>query len=159
MPKLPTLVEIQNNIREKVMAENLIKQGNGDNQQLFNAMAIVPEHNIWKTVTWIHENILPKVKLHRGENSEEYKNYVQIRDSLLWAIYILNKNERTLLQLQNSRFMEQLYREKMMLFEKELLKYATAEELINTETLSAYQNTILKQAVDMLNEKSNKKEP
>jgi hypothetical protein len=150
MAKLPSLQQIRESIRSKVMLDNLAKQSNGDEKPLFNAMAIVPENDMWLKIQWLHEFILPKVELQHGSDSKQYKNFVGVRDAVIWAMYILSAYERQALQIGNDKMLLEMYREKANSLERELLKYRTAEQMLSDDSMKDYREVVLKRAISML---------
>ena len=147
--KLESLPKIQEKIRQKVMAENLLTA-----KELSNALAAVPAMRIWADIQHVYHNVLPAIEKKTGVDSEQYKIFRGIVDSLIWAMHILTKYEQQILKIGNLQFENQLLREKLSLTERELLNYTTVEQLIKTDTLQDYAKAILKQAENMLNEKT-----
>jgi len=154
MAKLQTLEQIRENIRGKVFVDNLVKQSNGNKQKLFNAMAIVPETKIWNLVQWMHEVILPKIAVARGEDSVEFGNYTAIRDALIMAMYISGAYERQLLQHGHLQLENQLLRERVVIAERELQRFTTVEELAIKDGIQVYQDSLIQRALNMLSDDS-----
>jgi len=153
MSRLPSLQQIRENVRAAIMRDNLVKQSNGDEKPLFNAMAIVPENDMWNKVQWLHEIILPQIEKTRGAESKEYKNFLAVRDAVIWAMYILGAYERQALQIGNDRMLIEIWRSKAITFEQELLKYRTAEQLLSDDTMKDYRAAVLQRAISLLDEK------
>jgi hypothetical protein len=151
--KLPTLNAIRENVRAQIMRDNLVKQSNGDDKPLFNAMAIVPEFDMWNLVQWLHEKILPQIEKNKGLESSDYKSFTAVRDAVIWSMYILSAYERQALQIGNDKMLLETYRQKAGQLEQELLKYRTAEQIIADDTIRDYRETVLQRALSMLNEK------
>lgn len=154
MSKLQTLQAIRDTIRGNIKAEKLAKQSAGNTEPLHNAIAIVPESTMWALVQWLHEVILPKVALHRGEESEEYKNYTGVRDAVIWSLYIANRYENLLLQAQRDRQLLGYYIDKNSFLENQLQKYTTVEQLISDETAKDLRASIVSHAIEILNQKT-----
>lgn len=149
--KLHSLQSIRDTIRGNIMAENVAKQANGDDKKLHNALAMVPESEMWRLVTWLHEILLPKVALHRGADSDEYKNYVAIRDAVIWAMYISQQYEKVLVQRGQDRQLLGYYVKQNAYFESELLKYTTAENIFSADAAAVFADTLVSKAIDILN--------
>lgn len=152
--KIPSLQSIQDTIRGNLLAENLVKQTNGNRQGLHNGIAIVPESTMWRLVQWIHEIILPKVLASRGADSDEYKNYVGTRDAVIWALYIAGQYEKLLVRNQRDRQLLGYYAEQNAKLEQELTKYATIEQFISNDSVDMYRQSIISKAIDLLNQKT-----
>ncbi len=152
MPPLPNLQKIRETIRE-TMAANLVKQSNGDTQPLHNTLAAVPESAMWSLVTWLHEEILPKVLLHRGADSIEYLNYVAVRDAVIWSLVIMQQYENVLMKRGRDRQLLKYYIEENAKLESELQKYTTIEQLISNDAIAAFRQSIVSKAVGILNTK------
>jgi hypothetical protein len=150
MAKIPNLQQIRDTIRGNIMSENIGKQSNGNTQQLHNATAIVPESTMWRLVTWLHEVHLPKVAHHRGINSEEYKNYVAIRDAVIWSLHISQQYEKVLMQRGRDRQLLGYYIEQNAKLEAELQKYTTIEQLISNDAIDMYRQSIVSKALDII---------
>lgn len=151
--RLPTLNQIRENVRTKIMRDNLVKQSNGDDKPLFNAMAIVPEVDMWNLVQWLHEYILPQIEKNKGIDSKDYKNFTGVRDAVIWSMYIISAYERQALQIGNDKMLLETYRQKAGQLEQELLKYRTAEQIIADDTIRDYREAVLQRAMSLLNEK------
>lgn len=158
MAKLPSLQKIQDTIRGNIMAENMAKQSNGNKQPLHNAMAMVPESTMWRLITWLHEELLPKVLIHRGEGSIEYKNHVAIRDAVIWALYIGQQYEQLLAKVQRDRQLLGYYVEQNGKLEQELHRYIAIEQLITNDSVEMYRQSIVSKAIDILNQKTKQNE-
>jgi hypothetical protein len=152
MSKLPTLEKIKEGIRYQTALQNVTAQSNGDSKALHNAMAVVPEGEMWRMVQWLHEIILPKVAEFRGVDSVEYKNYCTVRDSVIWSMYVMQMHERLLQGVGRNKQMLDFFRERAVFYENELLKYTTAEQLLQGEALQAYRVGIVANALSLLEE-------
>ena len=113
-------------------------------------MNVVPGNEMLTSAQWLQNVLLPTIEKQKGKEDETYKEFRKIMDSLLWAVYTLNKHERVQLQLLNSQFTETMYREKCLLLEKELQRYEVVEELMQLDLMKKYQEKILSTASDLL---------
>lgn len=127
-----------------------MSSGLAEKKDLQDALAVVPAAKMWNDVQYLYNTLLPALEKTNGKDSKEWVLFRGIVDSLLWAVYTMNKYEKLLLQYSNSRFLEQCYRDKMLLYESELLRYQTAEDLIKTDSYKDYADAIMKQAEAML---------
>lgn len=145
-------------IRQAVMADNLARQSNGEPDPLENAMRAVPETAMWELLQWLHEVLLPGIEKSKGTDNQNYKNFAKARDCVIWSMYILQKYERNLMQLQNERMLTEMYREKAELYQSELLKYESVEQLNTHETIQAYRDAVVNRAKKILGESKAAKE-
>lgn len=150
MARLPSLEKIRDNVRASIMRENLAKQSNGDEKPLFNALAIVPEFDMWNRVQWLHEVILPQIEKNKGADSIEYRNFTAVRDAVIWAMYIMSAYEKQALQIGNDKMLLEIWRSKAQEYEQQLLQYKTAEQIISGETIKDYREAVLQRALSML---------
>lgn len=150
--KIPSLQAINETVRQ-VMVDNLAAQSGGSSKQLYNALEMVNQSAMWQQVQWMHEIILPKVLQNRGVDSIEYKNYVGIRNSLIWSMLILQQYERVLMQIGQERQKLDYYIKQNAWFEQELTKYRTVEQLFGTEALQHIKDGIINRALDLLDSK------
>jgi len=153
--KIPNLQQIRETIQGQIVAESLVNQSNGDTQQLHNGMAVVPESTMWRLLTWLQDELLPKIEQHRGKDSDEYKNHVGIRDAVIWSLYIAGQYENLLAKNTRDRQLLGYYVDANARLEKELLKYTTIEELLTSDAIEVFKQSIVSRALDIL---SNKKE-
>lgn len=150
MAKLQTLEKIRDKIRSEVMAKNLAEESNGDTKPLFNAMRIVPENRLLQLVQWVHEVILPKVLHSRGADSVEFQNYTELRDAVIWALYISDAYERQISKIAHLQLENGILRERVVLAEREAMKYTTVEQMVNAESVEMYRSAIVQRALSML---------
>jgi len=151
--KIPNLQKIRETIQGQIIAESLAGQSNGNTQQLHNGMAVVPESTLWALVQWMQEVQLPKIEQHRGKDSIEYKNYTGIRDAVIWSLYIAGQYENLLAKNTRDRQLLGYYVEANARLEKELLKYTTIEELLTSDAIEVFKQSIVSRALDILNVK------
>ncbi len=139
------------------MAENLGKQSNGESRPLYNGMDIVPVSEMWNLVIWMHEERLPKIAKAVGAESAEYKNYVCIRDALIWSLYIGSAYEQLLNRYGKQKQMLDYFKQQNASLEKDLLRYATADGLVSSESIDLYRQSIVSKALELLEQKSQQK--
>lgn len=147
MPAIPKLEKIREEIQNKMIADNVNQQSNGNDKPLHNGLAVVPESEIILSMQWLQNSFLPEVEKVRGVDNAQYKKFVRVLDAIAWSMYIMRKYERKIYDLHNANFLMTAYRERLAVLEQRLLKYETAEDLMNAEQLKDYQDAIVKQAL------------
>ncbi len=140
---MKSLEQIRNEVREKVMAENLANQSSGERKKLVDALAIVPQKKMLDDAQYLLNDLLPRIKSNKGETSHEHKFFRGLVDTIMWALFIQSRYENLLTKYQQVQFLSVMYRQKMDLAETELQKYMTTEDLIRADVLNDYRNTIL----------------
>lgn len=154
MSTSPSLQKVRNQVREKVVAQNLAEQSNGSQKKLIDGIAIIPERKLLDDAQYLLNDLLPRILNSKGEASQEYKFFRGLVDSLTYCLKMRSMYETLLARFQREQFMGVIYREKAELYEAELLKYKTVEDLIQAEVMNDYRNAILQQAEVMLKELS-----
>lgn len=144
------LQKIKDTITGDIVSQNLAKQSNGNEQRLRNGLAVVPETDMLRLMQWMHEIFLPKVEALRGADNEEFKNFIRMRDSIVWALHILEQYNRQL--LKNTKDLQLLgyYVNHCAFLETELQRYTTAELLLQNGAVEFYRGTCVAQAFNIL---------
>ena len=124
-----------------------------EQQKLYKGIRDVPAKQIFEQVQYLDQVMLPKIAEKRGVESEDYKFYKSVADSLLWAIHIIDRYEflqtRYLTACMQSAFWQDLN----VKYEKELSKYTTLEDLMFTSSLDAYNESVKQRAETLKKEK------
>jgi hypothetical protein len=98
----------------------------------------VPVRKMMDAIQYIDKNLLPAVKKKSGDKSADYEFFVEVRDMLIWGIMICDRYDALEGRLVRKRIEAALYKEWMELYEKELTKYTTLEDLFLTGALDIY---------------------
>lgn len=109
----------------------------------------VPVKKILDAIQYLDSNLLPAVKKRSGDKSADYEFFVGVRDMLIWSIIIVDRYDALEGRHVRKRIEAALYKEWMELYEKELQKYTTLEDLLLTDALNIYAKGI-KNRVDEL---------
>lgn len=157
MPKLESLQKIREMIREQ-MAANMAAQSSGNPTPLHNALTMINQNTMWRLTQWVHDIILPKIAQSRGAETQDYTNYSEIRDSLIWSMYILQQYEEVLTRYGRQRQLLRYYQKENARMENELLKYAAVEQLASNEAAAMYMQSIVKRAINLMESKPNNNE-
>ena len=145
--------KILNDLHKQVIAANLTAQSNGDTKTLINGLAVVPEGMTWRVVQRLHNEVLPKIKMHRGESDVEYTFYTDVQDSLIWSMYISQCYENLLMKNSKQKQLLDFFQGKAAELEKELLKHYTAAEILSQDAMEAYRKAIVTQAISLMETK------
>jgi hypothetical protein len=109
----------------------------------------VPVRKMMDAIQYIDKNLLPAVKKKGGDKSADVEFFTGVRDMLIWAILITDRYDAQEGKLVRKKIEAALYKEWMELYEKELTKYCTLEDLLLTDALNIYAQGV-KNRVDAL---------
>jgi hypothetical protein len=116
-----------------------------------DGMNSVPVKKILDAVQYIDKNLLPAVKKKGGEKGADYEFFVGVRDMLIWSIIICDRYDALENKWVRKRIEAALYKEWMELYEKELTKYTTLEDLCLTDALNIYAQGIKNRVEEIKN--------
>lgn len=148
------LNKIRSEVHKQVIAENLARQSNGDASTLHNGLVVVPEGLAWRSIQRLHNEVLPKIKLHRGEQDVEYLFYIGVRNALIWSTYIQQCYENLLMRYSKQAQYLEFFQGKAGELERELLKHYTAAEILSADAMQVYRAGIVAQALTLLETKN-----
>jgi hypothetical protein len=120
------------------ITRNLTTMTQTEQRRLKDGLESMPVHRIIGNAQYIENNILPQVQAKHGIESQQYKQFKGVLDSLVWCLHILNLQDRLLYQYSNEKLMCEFYREKTLFYERELQRYTTQEELLMGETMAKF---------------------
>jgi hypothetical protein len=126
---------------------------NGKREKLVRGMKEVPVSRMIDAVNYIDKNLLPAIKKKSGEKSADYEFFKEVIDHLLWAVVIVDRYEALEGRWVHQKLEIQLLREYTEMYEKELQKYTTVEDLLLSSTLDLYADRVKQQAADRLQNK------
>lgn len=98
----------------------------------------VPVRKMMDAIQYLDKNLMPAVKKKGGDKSADFEFFTGLRDLLIWAILITDRYDALEGRLVRKRIEAALYKEWMELYEKELTKYTTLEDLFLTDALNIY---------------------
>jgi hypothetical protein len=128
--------------------ENLELQG-----RIARGMNDVPVARIYEQFQFIENSVLPAIEAKHGKQSEQYKTYKAVLNTLLWCITVIDRDERNRRDLVHFRTLLQFYIERCEHLETELQKYTSLEDLLLSQTLETYSTAIKKRCADLLTKK------
>lgn len=138
-------------LRQKVMAENIAKQSAADTNKLIDALEIVPQHKMLEDAQYLMNDLVPRIQRSKGEDSAEYKFFRGLIDTIMWSIFIMERYENLLQKFQHTELLSEIYKGRMDLAERELLKYTTIEDLTRSNAIKDFQEAIMKRSEDWVN--------
>ena len=93
----------------------------------------IPLKKFYEQAEYIEHVMLPKVETARGKNSADYKFFVEVYRSLVYAVMIVDRGDRLIRQCQHLRQFNTFLQERADLAERELSKYTAMEDLLLTD--------------------------
>jgi hypothetical protein len=144
---------------EKLKADILLKSSlediekNPELQHIRAEMERMPVNKMINAVNYMDSNILPAIEKRGGKESADYKFFAQVCDLLLWAIVLHDRFKLLERKWTDQKIDLIILRERMTLYEQELNKYATVEDLWLTEGLDHIAKGIKARAEAILNRK------
>lgn len=144
-------------LRQKVMAENLAKESAGETRKLVDALELVPQKKMLNDAQYLLNDLLPRIVQKHGDKSEEYKFFRGLVDTIMWSLFIMGRYENMLQKLQHIQLLAEIYKSRMELAERELLNYTTVEDLTLADTLKDIQASVLKRGEQWVNDLTEKK--
>jgi hypothetical protein len=142
---------------EQIKADLLYKDSldaiaKGDRDKLAtDGLKGVPVRKMIDAVQYIDKNLLPAVKKKGGEKSADYEFFTGVRDMLIWAVIICDRYDAVEGRLVRKKIEAALYKEWMELYEREITKYCTLEDLLLTDSLNIYAQGIKNRVDDLKN--------
>ena len=136
-------MSFNNETVKQVIAENLTKS---PSEKLHDGLQHIPEKRILDCLQIVHHQYLPKVKASRGENHADTIFFTEIRDSLIWALNILDRYHNLSLNYSNIKMLSEFQANRIRLLEKEQAKYEALEDIEVNGTLESYRNVVIHKA-------------
>jgi hypothetical protein len=131
-----TLEQIKADLLYKSSLDAIVK-GERD-KKTTEGMRDVPVRKMIDAIQYIDKNLLPAVKKKGGDKSADVEFFEGVRDMLIWAILITDRYDVLEGKLVRKKIEAALYKEWMELYEKELTKYTTLEDLLLSDALNIY---------------------
>jgi hypothetical protein len=113
----------------------------------------IPARRFMDQAQYVENKILPLIEKREGKESVQYKYFQEIFDSLLYSIMVKDREGNLLNKLQQLQQINIILTERLAFCEKELLKYATMEDLYLTEAHIHIANGVKQRAEDLLTKK------
>jgi|SRR5580698_2566368 hypothetical protein len=148
---------------EQLKADLLLKASlddvgkNKELQTIRQRLDELPANKMINAVNYLDSNILPAIKKRAGDASADYKFFQEVCDLLLWALIVHDRYKTLERRYVDKTVDAELLRERVTLYEEELNKYTTMEDLWLTEGLEYVRRGIAGRAEAILNRRTGKK--
>lgn len=148
--RIPSLEEIKHEVQSRIISENLANSEDG--RKLYSGMAAVPENKMWHDAQYLINDLLPRIEKGKGADSAEYKFFRGLLETIVWCLNIRQWHDKLQLAYNHEKLLRGIYQEKAELYESELLKYKTVEELTRAEALEEFRKAVLTRSEDFMKE-------
>lgn len=137
-------------LQMKAISRNLSELSLEEQQKLSDGLQNVPIKQMLDQIQYMENIMLPKIKANRGENSEDYKFYSGLCNSLLWACLIHDRYDALQTRATGLQIQNEFLRERLATAEKTLDRWYAAEDIIMNKTLNQYSAAISRRAEELL---------
>jgi hypothetical protein len=144
-----TIEQLKADLLYKDSLDSLAK-GERD-KRVADGMKDVPVRKMVDAIQYIDKNLLPAVKKKSSDKSADFIFFTELRDMLIWAILITDRYDMLEGRFVRKKIEAALYKEWMELYEKEITKYCTLEDLFLTDALRIYGQGIKNRVDDIKN--------
>jgi hypothetical protein len=127
---------------QKIISHNLSTMSPEEQAKLVDGLKQVPLYKIHEQSQYLINQLLPAVESKKGIDSEDYKFFKGLVDSLCWAVLILDRFERMSYQLSNERMLREFFQNKAVFLEQQLTKYTTMEDLVLGQSYEAMKRAV-----------------
>ena len=134
---------------KKVLAQNLLQ---GEQTSKEGTIKMSPGM-LLSTALYLADNILPKVETRLGSDSHDYKQLLLAVNACLWAVELLEDQEKMKSELFLQRQLLKWTREQCEHYESELLKFTTVKELLERDTLEMYADIVKGEQIDYIKQR------
>jgi hypothetical protein len=131
-----TLEEIKADLLYKSSLDAMAREGR--DKKAADGVRDVPVRKMLDAIQYIDKNLLPAVRKKSGDKSADIEFFEGVRDMLIWAILITDRYDALEGRLVRKKIEAALYKEWLELYEKELTKYCTLEDIFLTGALDIY---------------------
>lgn len=130
-------------IYKRAITANIL-QTMGTVERLTDGLIQIPIGKMLDQVQYLQQHVLPQAKEKLGEESESYRFYKSLVDSLLWAINIQNRFDILSTRYSREKYFGEILKKDRDELEKELMKFTTLEEHYSKMSSEHYLQTITK---------------
>lgn len=145
-----------NNEQAQAITNNLLELTPELQSKLVQGLKNVPINQMLQQVQYLQTQMLPKAEKAYGRDNDNYRFYSSIVDTLVWAMFILDRYEHMALQYNNNKLLIEFYQQRCTGLEQQLQKYTTTEDLLLNDGLSHFSQSIGKRLQDLINSKNGK---
>lgn len=111
-------------------------------QRLSEAFHEVPETRIIEQAHYLKEHMLPRIAQNRGQDSEDYRFYYSLVESLMYMLKVLGRDYQLRHELSNQKLLNEFIQRRCVFLEGELQRYTTIEDLLYKQTSQGIVNII-----------------
>ena len=123
----------QNCISFQLASKSMTKEDSETwHQALGRAFCEVPQVKLIEQAQYLKEIILPKAE-KSGLNSDQYKFYYGVFESIMYSIKILDRDYSLRMRLSNEMLMNEFLNKRVQFLQNELTRYTTMDELTAKE--------------------------
>lgn len=126
------LWKLRNDMQMRTDLSELQKKRYAGSMELLKRM---PGVKIRDQILYIEKNLLPAVAKRGGKDSPDYKLFEAVIDSLKWSLVLYDRMDALMRKDALVHLEKTILEERVLLYEKELLKYTTMEDLYLTDAL------------------------
>lgn len=113
----------------------------------------IPVKKMMDQALHIKNDLLPRIKKKSGETSADYLFFESVLNNLIYSIILADRYESLLSKNVHLRVHVQLQREQLELYERELSKFTTLEEIFFTDGMDKYIDSVKNRAESILKHK------
>ena len=119
------------------LANNSMTKDENENwhQALERAFREVPQVKLIEQAQYIKEIILPKA-IKAGIDSDQYKFYYGLFESIMYSIKILDREYSLKMRLSNEMLMNEFLNKRVLFLQNELTRFTTMDELTAKELVT-----------------------
>jgi hypothetical protein len=117
------------------------------------AMDKLPANKMIAAINYIDSNFLPAIKKKSGDKSADYLFFVNLIEMLHHSLVIYDRMKMLQTMHANARLDLELLRERVLLYESELNKYSTLEDVWLSEAMESIEKGIRGRMMDRINAK------
>lgn len=137
----------------KAISRNLSELSLEDQKKLVDGLQGVPIKQLYDQAQYIENILLPKILASRGVESEDYKFYKGVANSLIWAMFIVDRFEFLKSQYTTEQLFREFLQEQLIVYKSELDKYQTVEDMFMNLTYDKYSKAVGKRIENELKRK------
>lgn len=122
-----------------------------EQSRIAQGIADIPVRKIMDNALHLRNVILPQIEKKQGRNSDNYRFFESVYDTLLWSIVVIDRFEGLEASLTRTKVMNILYREQSDGYYQELMKYAAFEDYLLGGACKRIASGVRKRAEELLN--------
>lgn len=128
----------------KAISRNLTELSPEEQKKLVDGLQGVPIKQIYDQAQYIENILLPKIATNRGVESDDYKFYKGVSNSLIWAMFVVDRFDFIKTQYATEQIFREFLQEQLIVYKSELGKYQAAEDMLMNLTYEKYSKAVAK---------------